>query len=277
MRLTFLGTGTSHGVPTIDCMLDDYAHCPRDVCRKALTDRRHRRLRASIWVETEGLSFLIDTSQDFRQQVLEQRVGRIDAVLYTHGHADHIYGLPDIRSFCRVQGHALDVYGSAETVRILRASFSYVFYPPEMVGGGIPSLEDHVLSQHLAGVYDPVIVSSPSAGLSVEVQPVGVVHGPLSGCVGYRVGDMAYLPDVHEIPEVSLALLCGLDLLVINCLRFRPHATHLSLSQTLDYVARLAPRRCLLTHMAHDIDYQIDSAELPEGVAFAYDGQVVEL
>jgi len=263
MRVTFLGTGTSHGVPNIDCMLNDYVRCPRGVCLKAAVDPRHRRTRASILVQTEGVSLLIDTSQDFYQQVLANRVRRIDAVLYTHGHADHIYGLPDIRSYCRHQGEAIDVYGSQETLGILRRAFEYIFDPPAYVGGGIPALRTHLLD-------GPLLVGGQ------RVIPVPVQHGTLLGCRGYRLGDLAYIPDAKAIPPDSLRLLEGLDLLILDCLRLRPHGSHLCLSESLAYARQLRPRRCLFTHMTHDIDYQIEERCLPEWVRFAYDGQVVE-
>ncbi|MBC7234652.1 MAG: MBL fold metallo-hydrolase [Chloroflexi bacterium] len=263
MRLVFLGTGTSHGVPTIDCMIDHYAHCPRGVCHKAQNDPRYRRTRTSLWVCSDGFSLLIDTSQDFRQQVLAQQVRRIDAVLYTHGHADHIYGLPDIRSYCRLQQGPIDIYGSAETIDILRRGFSYVFNPPPQVGGGIPQVREHMLDGSLL------------LG-NLRVEPIPVVHGPLQGCYGYRLNDVAYLPDVHEIGAEAMARLQGLDLLILNCLRFRRHATHLSLEESLAYIEALRPRRSLLTHMTHDIDFEQDSALLPAGVAFAHDGLEVE-
>jgi phosphoribosyl 1,2-cyclic phosphate phosphodiesterase len=263
MRVTFLGTGTSHGVPTIDCMLSHHARCPAGVCLKAEADPRYRRTRASIVVETDGVALLIDTSQDFRQQVLRSRVRRIDAVLYTHGHADHIYGLPDIRSYCRQQGHAIDVYGSQETLDVLYRAFEYIFCPPAYVGGGIPQLHTHLLE-------------APLEVLGQRIVPVPVEHGVLLGCQGYRIADMAYLPDVKVIPPASLALLDDLDLLILNCLRLRPHGSHLCLSESLAYAEQLGPRRCLFTHMTHDIDYQVEARHLPEWVRFAYDGQVVE-
>ncbi|MFH1086210.1 MAG: MBL fold metallo-hydrolase [Chloroflexota bacterium] len=264
MRITFLGTGTSHGVPTLDCMLDDYAHCPRSVCRRALTDPRYRRSRCSIAVQANGATLLVDTSQDFRTQMLAVRLARIDAVLYTHGHADHIYGLPDIRSYCRHQGGAIDILGSEETLAVLREAFGYAFAPPDYRGGGIPEVQPHLLD-------------GPTRVAGLAVTPIPVEHGPLVGCQGYRLGDVAYIPDVKRIPPTSLALLGGLDLLILNCLRLRPHAGHLSLGESLAYVEQLQPRRCLLTHMTHDIDADADAGLLPERVAFAYDGLVVEL
>ena len=263
MRITFLGTGTSHGVPSIDCMLNDYAHCPNGVCLKTAVDARYRRSRASVLVETGAAAMLIDTSQDFRQQMLRNRVRRIDAVLFTHGHADHIYGLPDIRSYCHHQGDAIDVYASQETLDILYRAFDYVFDPPAYVGGGIPQLRTHLLDGALEV-------------LGQEVIPIPVEHGVLAGCRGYRMADVAYIPDVKVIPPNSLALLEGLDLLILDCLRLRPHGSHVCLRESLAYAEELRPQRCLFTHMTHDIDYQIEERGLPEWVRFAYDGQVVD-
>ena len=263
MRVTMLGTGTSHGVPMLDCMLNDYARCPHQVCRKARDDARYRRTRASILMDTGRSHILVDTSQDFRQQMLANEVRRIDAVVYTHCHADHIYGLPDIRSYCRRQGGAIPVYGSSETLDYIRGAFDYIFNPPEFLGGGIPSIETHILDRAMV-----------VAG--VMVTPVPVEHGPLKGCFGVRIGDTAYIPDAKRIPEGSLALLRGLDLLILNCLRLRPHGSNLSLEESLAYVRMLSPRRALLTHMSHEIDEDIEGKLLPPEVAFARDGQVVE-
>ena len=263
MRVTVLGSGTSHGVPMLDCMLNNYARCPHMVCLKARTDARYRRTRASILVEVDGASILVDTSQDFREQMLANSVRRIDAVVFTHGHADHIYGLADIRSYCRHQGGPIPIYGSDETLQCLRGAFDYVFNPPALVGGGIPSVETHVLE-------GPMLVAG------VMVAPVPVEHGPLNGCLGLRIGDMAYIPDVKRIPETSMALLQGLDLLILNCLRLRPHSSHLTLEDSLRYIKELGPRRALLTHLSHDIDADVEGWLLPTGVAFARDGLVVD-
>ncbi len=263
LRITLLGTGTSHGVPTIDCMLNDYARCPNRVCQRAQTRPDLRRTRSSALVEWGGASVLIDTSQDFRQQALDRHVGRIDAVLYTHGHADHIYGLPDIRSYCRAQDTAIPVYGSVETLNILSGAFDYVFQPTGFVGGGIPVLDARVLDR-------------PTTILGREVIPIPVVHGPLNGCQGYRIGGIAYVPDVKEIPEASMGLLESLDLLVIDCLRLRTHATHVSLEESIAYAERLGPRRCVLTHMAHDIDADVHRALLPGWAEFGADGIVLD-
>ena len=262
MQITFLGTGTSHGVPTIDCMLDEYAHCPHGICKRALDEPRLRRTRTSVWIQAAGASLLIDTSQDFREQVLARQVRRIDAVLYTHAHADHIYGLPDIRSHCRYQGGAIPIYGTQETLDTLHGAFRYIFEPPAFVGGGIPTVT-------------PLRLETPQEILGLPVTPVPVEHGPLNGCQGYRVGDLAYLPDVKRIPPASLDLLRDLDLLIINCLRPHPHASHLSLPESLAYAETLRPKRCLFTHMTHDIDPDMEEAALPSYIRFAYDGLTV--
>jgi phosphoribosyl 1,2-cyclic phosphate phosphodiesterase len=265
MRITMLGTGTSHGVPSIDCMLDDYQRCPQQVCRKALTDPAYCRTRASIHVQTPQVAILIDTSQDFRQQMLANRIERIDAVLYTHGHADHIYGLPDIRSYCHRHGGPIDIYGSPESLAIIQSSFAYAFCPPhDYVGGGIPALACH-----------PLV--APQRLGDCHITPVLVVHGNLEQALGYRLNDIAYLPDVKSIPDDSMALLGGLDLLILNCLRLRPHDSHLSLAESVAYAERLAPKRCYLTHLAHDIDYLVEQQHLPPWLRFARDGLVLEV
>lgn len=263
MRVTLLGTGTSHGVPSLDCMIEDYARCPHQVCLKAEVNPRYRRTRCSILVEVGGLNLLVDTSQDFRQQMLANRVRRLDVVLFTHAHADHIYGLPDIRSYSR-GGKVIPIYGSSPTLRALEQSFEYIFHPPSFVGGGIPQLAPHILE-------------GPTSVEGVEVIPIPVEHGNAEGCQGYRIGGLAYLPDVKVIPERSLSLLEGLDLLILNCLRPRPHISHLSLEESLAYVERLGPSRCLFTHMTHDMDYEEVEPSLPKSVRLAYDGLVVEV
>ncbi|NLX36665.1 MAG: MBL fold metallo-hydrolase [Chloroflexi bacterium] len=268
MRITLLGTGTSHGVPMLDCMLNGFSRCEHRICEKALTDPRYRRTRASILLQEAGFAALIDTSQDFRQQMLENHVERLDAVLFTHAHADHIYGLPDIRSYCAQQRAPIDVYASSETLGSLHEAFHYIFEPNGYVGGGIPSLTEHTLD------------ASCEIG-PMNILPVPVIHGPLNGCQGYRIESadlvVAYIPDVKTIPDASLAQLQGLDLLILNCLRPRPHGSHLSLDESLAYATALAPRRCLFTHMTHDIDPDVHSALLPSWAAFAHDGQIVEL
>lgn len=262
MRITLLGTGTSHGVPMLDCLITNYATCPAKVCLRARYDPSYRRTRASILVQTPEISLLIDTSQDFREQMLANRIKRIDAVLYTHGHADHIYGLPDLRSYSQQQGGPIPLYGSQETLSTLQNAFSYIFSPPEYRGGGIPQVSPHLLEEEYR-LGDITIV------------PLPVVHGPLNGCQGYRLNDVAYIPDVKVIPPSTLERLQGVKVLILNCLRHRPHQGHLSLEESLAYAHAINPERCFLTHIAHDIDYRLETPHLPEWIRFGYDGQVI--
>jgi phosphoribosyl 1,2-cyclic phosphate phosphodiesterase len=263
MRITFLGTGTSHGVPSIDCMLSGFSRCPKGVCREAGSDPRHNRTRCSVVVEFGAKHVLVDVSSDFRQQVLRERVPAIDAVLITHGHADHIGGIPDIRSYTR--DTTLAFYGSQESVERIRQSYDYVFNPPRMRGGGIPRIELRA-------------VSGPFEVFGETVTPVWVEHGSLRGACGYRIGDLAYVPDVKLMPRSSRDLLRGLDCLVLDSLRDeRPHSTHMILPESIALSRELQPRRTYFTHLCHDIHYERDSAGLDAGMAFAYDGLKIDV
>jgi phosphoribosyl 1,2-cyclic phosphate phosphodiesterase len=249
MKFTLLGTGTSTGVPSIGCGCET---CTSD-------DPRDKRLRVSVLVEHAGQTVLIDTSSDFRQQALRVGLRHLDAVLVTHCHADHIFGLDDIRPLNFRHG-ALGVYANAPAWKDIRRIFKYIFEPSHY-GGGLP--------QVLAHTVEPGAPFCLGPGL--EVTPVEVIHGRLP-VAGYRFNDFAYLTDLSEIPPASLELLRGLDALVIDCLRLKPHPTHLWLDKTLEYIRELGPRRAFLTHIAHDIKHARDSALLPRGVEWAYDG-----
>jgi phosphoribosyl 1,2-cyclic phosphate phosphodiesterase len=249
MKLTLLGTGTSTGVPSIGC---DCETCTSD-------DPRDKRLRVSVLVEHDGRAVLVDTSSDFRQQALRHGIRRLDAVLVTHCHADHIFGLDDIRPLNFRHG-ALGVYANETAWRDIRRIFKYVFEPSHF-GGGLPQVNAHT-----------VVPGAPfSLGPDLRVTPVEVIHGRLP-VIGYRFNDFAYLTDLSEIPAASKALLGGLDVLVLDCLRIRPHPTHLWLERSLAYVEELRPRRAFFTHMAHDILHARDSALLPAGVEWGFDG-----
>ena len=252
MRVTFLGTGTSTGVPVLTCSCE--------VCRSS--DPRDRRLRPSVLLEWDGASVLIDTSTDLRQQALALPIRRVDAVLYTHHHADHILGLDELRLFNWRQKAAVPIYGRADTLAALARTFWYVFEDVQM-GGGKPTVEPHA-------------VEGPFALWGRRVIPVPVLHGALP-ILGYRVEGFAYLTDVSAVPETSYALLEGLDVLVLNALRPRPHPTHLHLETALQQARRIGARRTLFTHLGHEMPHAAISRTLPEGVELAYDGQVLEL
>ncbi|MCS6874360.1 MAG: MBL fold metallo-hydrolase [Pyrinomonadaceae bacterium] len=253
MKLTFLGTGTSTGVPSIACQ-----------CETCLSeDPRDKRLRVSALVEHNGKRILIDTSTDFRQQALRHKITYLDAILITHCHADHVFGLDDIRPLNFRYG-AMGVYANEVAWKDLRRIFQYVFEPTH-VGGGLPQLIPHVVF-HKSPFY---------IGKDLEITPLEVIHGKLP-VIAYRLNDFAYATDLKVIPHDSMQFLMDLDVLVLDCVRIKPHTTHLCLEEALGYISKLKPKRAFLTHLNHDILYERDSKLLPENVFFAYDGLVVE-
>ncbi|HYP52385.1 MAG TPA: MBL fold metallo-hydrolase [Pyrinomonadaceae bacterium] len=254
MKVTILGTGTSTGVPSVGCECET---CSSD-------DPRDKRLRVSVLVEHDGQSFIVDTSTDFRQQALRHRLKRLEAVLITHCHADHIFGLDDIRPLNFRYG-PLGVYANERAWKDIRRIFQYVF-EPTYVGGGLPMVVPHT-----------VVAGAPfSLAPGLEVMPLEVIHGRLP-VVAYRFNDFAYATDLSEIPTPAMDGLRDLDVLVLDCLRIhRAHPTHLTLERSLEYVEELKPRRAYLTHIAHDIKHARDSRLLPPGVEFAYDGLEIE-
>ena len=252
MKLTFLGTGTSTGVPSIGCECET---CVSD-------DARDKRLRVSVLIEHGGQTVLVDTSADFRQQALRQKIKWLDAVLITHCHADHIFGLDDIRPLNFRHG-ALGVYANERAWVDIRRIFKYVF-EPTYFGGGLPQVVAHT-----------VVAGAPfSLSRNLLVTPLEVIHGRLP-VIAYRFNDFAYATDLSEIPPAAMKSLRDLDVLVLDCLRIKPHPTHLWLERALAYIAELKPRRAYLTHIAHDIKHARDSRLLPEGVAWGYDGQEI--
>ena len=254
LRLTFLGTGTSHGVPVIGC---DCAVCSSD-------DPRNHRTRSSVLVEWEGRNLLVDTATELRLQARRAGLRRVDAILFTHAHADHVCGLDDVRRFNALQRSSIPCYGNRGTIEDLARQFWYAFADTQ-AGGGKPSLE-----------LIPIGPDRPLSLFGLEIRPIPALHGQLE-VLGYRFGGLAYVVDCSAIPEKSLALLEGLDVLVLDALRWRPHPTHLSVDQALGVVSRVRPQRTFLTHICHDLDHEETNRVLPSGVELAYDGLVVEL
>lgn len=247
-----LGSGTSTGVPVVGC------GCA--VCTSS--DPRNRRLRPGIKLDLPGGTIVVDTSPDFREQSLRFGIERVDAVLYTHPHADHVFGLDDLRVFNFRQRAAIHCYGSEPTIARLRQIFSYVFEEGQE-GGGKPRLE-------------LCAVAAPFEILGERVVPVPVWHGTMP-VHGYRLGRFALVTDVNRIPEESFELLDGLDLLVLSALRYRPHPTHFSIDEAVEIAARIGAGRTVFTHIAHEVDHGALLRELPAGVELGYDGLVVEL
>jgi phosphoribosyl 1,2-cyclic phosphate phosphodiesterase len=253
MKLTFLGTGTSTGVPSIAC---DCETCLSD-------DPRDKRLRASILIEHRDKKILVDTSSDFRQQALRAKLQRLDAVLITHCHVDHVFGLDDIRPLNFKYG-AMGIYANEPAWVDLRRIFQYVFKPTHF-GGGLPRLIPHTV-EHNA----PFMI-----GEDLTVTPLEVIHGELP-VIAYRFNNFAYATDLKTIPESTMEGLRGLDVLVLDCVRLKPHSTHLCLDEALAIIDDLSPRRAFLTHLNHDILYERDTKLLPDNVQFGFDQLVVE-
>ncbi len=252
MKLTFMGTGTSTGVPAISCT------CA--VCRS--DDPRNRRTRTSALLSSGETRILLDCSIDFRQQALREQLSSLDAVLFTHGHADHVFGLDDIRMFNFIQGRPVPVYGNAGTLADLERTFWYVFAPTQR-GGSKPQITLHE-------------VTGPFELHGLQVSPFHVLHGRIP-ILGYRIGPLAYMTDASELPDETIAQLQGLDVLVINALRREPHPTHFNLSGALAAIERIGPRRALLTHISHDFDHASLAGQLPDGVEPAFDGLSIPL
>ena len=252
-QITVLGSGTSVGVPTIGC------RCA--VCRS--DDPHDKRLRPSILVTFfEGgreRNVLIDTTPDLRQQALSAGITRLDAVLYTHAHADHIMGLDDLRPFNYGRSERIPIYGMPETLRSLRRVFPYAFEGEALHPGGVPRVAGHELNGAVVDLF----------GMLFE--PIPIRHGPLT-VMGYRFGRAAYLTDHSDIPEESLAKLQGLDVLFLDALRHEPHPMHTSVSQAIAWVERLQPKRAFLTHICHDLPHRETNESLPRHIRLAHDG-----
>ncbi len=253
VKITVLGSGTSTGVPTIGC------HC--DVCRS--TDPRDKRLRPSILVSYGGHHVLIDATPDFRAQALRAGFERLDAILFTHEHADHIMGLDDVRPFNFHQRAPIPIYASERTMAAIHRAFRYVFDGEEKKTA-VPQLESHMLNGASVDLF------------GIEFTPIALLHGQ-APIYGFRFGDAAYLTDHSEIPDASLAQLRGLDVLFLDALRYKPHPTHSTVDRSIATAEQLAARRVFFTHICHDLAHARTEGRLPPHIRLAYDGLEIEV
>jgi phosphoribosyl 1,2-cyclic phosphate phosphodiesterase len=248
LKITVLGSGTSVGVPTIGC------HC--GVCTSA--DPRDNRLRPSILVSYDGRNVLIDATPDFRMQALRARIEHLDAIVFTHAHADHIMGLDDVRPFNFRQKGPIPIYAAPQTMASIQRVFDYIFDGGRKESN-IPRIESRLID------------GSPFDLFGLEFQPVPILHGSQT-IYGFRFGPAAYLTDHSEIPAPSMDLLRGLDVLFLDALRYKPHPTHSTVDRSVKTVEALTPRRAFFTHLSHDLAHERASSLLPPHIRLAYDG-----
>ncbi len=249
MQLTMLGVGSSAGTPVVGC------NCV--TCSS--TDSRNKRSRCSSLITLDsGENILIDTGPDIRNQALREDIKRVDAVLYTHTHADHLHGIDDLRAFCQIQRSQIPLYAKDDAVEHIKQKFGYTLREPLVDFWDLPVLRI-------------TAVQAPFDLFGVKITPIPIMHGK-SHIFGYRIGNIAYMTDVSEIPESSFALLEGLDIVLLDCLREKSHPTHINIEQSLAYIGRINAKQSYMIHMTHELEYASLSGKLPKDVYVGFDG-----
>ncbi len=254
IRFTLLGTGTSSGIPTIGCKCS--------VCQS--NDLKDKRLRCSLLIETNNTTVVIDTSADFRQQMIKFNVDKLDAIVFTHQHFDHIGGFDDIRAYNFIQHKPTPIYINDSTLRSVKKTFSYAFGEAVQVGGGLPLFEINKIDR------DDFIIGD------IKFEIIPMMHGKIE-VLGFRIGNFAYCTDTNYISDESMYKLQNLDILILDALRFHPHPTHFTIEEAIEVSKKLNPNSTYFTHLAHQISHSKLSKELPESIFLAYDGLTFEL
>ncbi len=254
MRVTVLGCGTSSGVPMIGCQCE--------VCLS--DDPRNKRRRCAITIRSDDTTILVDTPPELRLQCIDAGIDRVDAILFTHAHADHVNGLDDIRSLNNLMDRPIDAFADAAVLEKIRSRFDYAFLPPDPMRGWFrPCMK-------------PVNMDGPFVVRDLLVQPIEQLHGR-GPSFGFRIGKFAYSTDTNGLSEQALRSLEGLDVWIVDCLRDKPHPSHAHLEMTLGWVERLRPKRTILTHMSHELDFNDLARRLPKGVEPAIDGMKIDV
>lgn len=254
MKITILGSGTSAGVPTLGCRCE--------VCLS--TNPMNKRMRATAFVEINNRKILIDCGPDFRTQAMKFDIQDVDCLLLTHTHADHVNGVDDLRSYNMIHDHSIPIYAQRSALDDLRVRFAYCFAPPPP-GGGIPRLD-----------LVEICPAQPFEFDGIAITPLPIYHGT-NPILGFRIGSFSYITDVSRIPDETWPLLKGTEILVTGALRHTPHPTHMSLSEGVEVAKRVGARQTWFIHMCHDLEHEKTNAELPPGIALAYDGLTLEL
>ena len=252
MNITFLGTGTSYGIPIVGC------NCK--TCKSK--NPKNNRFRSSIFIQLPDVSLIIDTPPEFRLQLLQNNISDTDAILFTHSHADHLMGFDDIRAFNKLHNKTIPCYGNSKTIDRIKKAFNYIFNC-DQIGGGIPEVSLKV-------------INSKFKINQTDIIPLPVKHGQLD-IFGYKINKMAYITDCSSIPDSTLNLIKDINVLIIDALRYKPHSTHMNIREAVNLIQTLDVNQAYLTHLSHDIEHEQTNSELPDNIQLAYDGLKIYL
>ena len=266
MQITFLGTGSSHGIPVLGC------DC--EVCSSP--NPKNRRNRTGVWVKgSDGQSGIIDISSEFRVSSLQYGLKTVDWLLLTHTHSDHISGLDDLRIFSQRHGKATPIYADQRSIEDVKYRFAYAFNSTKNYGGGVPQFDMHEIKNEFSNDRSNNFSNEFYLG-TTKIVPLPILHGPES-ILGFRLNDFAFITDVTVIPDSTIVMMQGLEALALDCLRPDPHSTHLGLDQAIEYAKKIGAQKTYFIHMTHELEHEATEKKLPEGIFMAYDGLTLNL